>query len=229
MNVSSCNLKHPTLDQCTCKKGSYRFVFKNQAWPWSPSCIWRVPISYTVPMPSVIQTASTTSTSTSVAIDHSQINSVGRDQCNSSNYTNISYSAADHENDLAVLNPVDRSGYYVPPCIRGTRQWIIDQIRNWLSNPLAHNILRVSLSHNRHQSPGIGKSTIASTIVSQLAEMGHPSCNFFFKWDTALGAVWRMVAFDLAYTDTVFADRQQSEGKEGGYHEGRISGCITRI
>jgi hypothetical protein len=169
-------------------------------------------------MPSVFQTASTTSTSTSASIDHSQINSVGRDQYNS---TNISYSAADHENVLAALKPVDRSGYYVPPCIRGTRQWIIDQIRSRLNNPLAPNILRVSLSHNRYQSPGvaIGKSTI--TIVSQLAEMGHPSCNFFFKWDTALGAVWRMVAFDLAYTDTVLIDsnlkKRRVDTTRGGY------------
>jgi hypothetical protein len=49
--------------------------------------------------------------------------------------------------------------------------------------------------------------------------MGHPSCNPFFKWDTALRAVWRMVAFDLAYTGT---DRQQSEERRvdttrGGY------------
>jgi hypothetical protein len=103
-------------------------------------------LPYNVTMPSVFQTATA---STSVAIDHGQYNS--------RNYTsNYKYSTADRENVLAALKPVDHCHHSgVPPLIQGTSQWIIDQIRSWLSDPLALNILRVSLSHNHHQSPGV--------------------------------------------------------------------------
>jgi hypothetical protein len=134
---------------------------------------------------------------------HSQFNSVGRDQYNIRN-TNITYSA-NHDPILASLKPIDRSGYYVPPCMRGTRRWVVDKINSWLDDPLAPNILWLS------GSPGAGKSTIASTVVSQLAERGRLGSNIFFKrGDVALSdpaTVWRTVAFDLAQIDKVFAQK----------------------
>jgi hypothetical protein len=108
------------------------------------------------------------------------------------------------ETVLATLKPVDRSGYYVTPCMQGTRQWVIDQIHTWLNDIQVPNILWLG------GSPGAGKSTIASTLVSQLAEMGRLGSNIFFKrGDIALSdpaAVWRTVAFDLAQVDPVFEE-----------------------
>jgi ABC-type transport system involved in cytochrome bd biosynthesis fused ATPase/permease subunit len=98
------------------------------------------------------------------------------------------------------------------PCMPGTRQWILNQIHSWLDDPQAPNILWLG------GSPGAGKSTIASTLVSQLAEMGRLGSSFFFKrGDIALSdpaAVWRTVAFDLAQVDPVFAERLVANLKE---------------
>jgi pantothenate kinase-related protein Tda10 len=57
--------------------------------------------------------------------------------------------------------------------MEGTRQWIIDQIHTWLNDFQAPNILWLG------GSPGAGKSTIASTLVSQLAELGRLGSSFF--------------------------------------------------
>jgi hypothetical protein len=141
------------------------------------------------------------------AASHSQFHNVGRDQYNYT--TNITHhhdpSHQETQAVLAALKPADRSGYYVTPCMQGTRQWIIDQIRTWLNDPQAPNILWLG------GSPGAGKSTIASTLVSQLAEMGRLGSSFFFKrGDVALSdpaAVWRTVAFDLAQVDPIFSER----------------------
>src|SRR6266478_4418289 len=90
-------------------------------------------------------------------------------------YTSITYPRDDAESVLAVLKPVDRSRYYVPPCTPGTRQWIVDKIHRWLENQQAPNILLLS------GCPGAGKSTIASTLVRNLAEMGVVFSEFFCK------------------------------------------------
>ena len=149
-------------------------------------------------------------TSQSSLINRSQLNFVGRDQHNIAHNTtniinNLNVFNITSETTLAGLRPVDRSGYYVPPCMRGTRQWIIDRIHTWLDDPETPNVLWLS------GSPGAGKSTIASTLVSQLMEMGRLGSSFFFKRaDVALSnpaAVWRTVAFDLAQTDTVIAEK----------------------
>jgi hypothetical protein len=111
---------------------------------------------------------------------------------------------------LAALKPVDRSAYCVTPCMQGTRQWIIDQIHDWLNDFQAPNILWLA--------GGAGKSTIASTLVSQLAEMGQLDFSFSFKCgDVVLSdpaAVWRMVAFDLARVNPSFTERLMSNLKE---------------
>jgi len=110
-----------------------------------------------------------------------------------------------HENDpvLASLKPVTSS--YVQPCMPGTRQWIIDIIEDWLCDPKAPNILWLS------DSPGAGKSTVASTLVSNLQEGGRLGSSFFFKRDDIAlsdrAACWRTIAFDLAQCDSVIAKR----------------------
>src|ERR1700722_8069438 len=141
---------------------------------------------------------------------HSQVNYVGRDQYNTNTYNTI---VTDQGTVLGTLKPVDRSGYYVPPCMRGTRQWLVESIHRWLDDQQAPNILWLS------GSPGSGKSTIASTLVSQLREMGRLGSSFFFKrGDIALSdpaALWRTVAFDLAQKDSFFAERLVENLKEG--------------
>jgi NACHT domain len=142
---------------------------------------------------------------------HNRIYNISGDQYN---YTIHHHhpSPSNQETVLAALKPVDRSGYYVTPCIQGTRQWILDQIYTWLNDFQAPNILWLG------GSPGAGKSTIASTLVSQLAEMGRLSSHFFFKRsDVALSdpaAVWRTVASDLAQVDPVFAEKLMENVKE---------------
>jgi hypothetical protein len=149
-----------------------------------------------------------------ISASHSQFHNVGRDQYNYTNIINQSPNTSHKEAQavLSALKPVDRSGYYVTPCMRGTRQRIIDQIHAWLKDPQAPNILWLG------GSPGAGKSTIASTLVSQLAEMGQLGSSFFFKrGDVALSdpaAVWRTVAFDLAQVDPIFAERLVANLKE---------------
>jgi hypothetical protein len=138
---------------------------------------------------------------------HNQVHIVGRDSTTITHHYDTS-----QETVLAALKPVDRSAYYVTPCMPGTRQWIIDQIHNWLNDVQAPNILWLS------GGPGAGKSTIASTLVSQLAEMGRLGSSLFFKrGDIALSdpaVVWRTVAFDLAQVDHIFAGRLMANLKE---------------
>ena len=63
--------------------------------------------------------------STSQFINRSQLNSVGRDQNNNVTHnvannttTNLNVFNVTPEATLAGLRPVDRSGYYVHPCMR---------------------------------------------------------------------------------------------------------------
>jgi hypothetical protein len=148
----------------------------------------------------------------SITCGHNQVYDVGRDQYNYTTNIIHHHHASSQETVLAALKPVNRSGYYVTPCMQGTRQWIIDHIHTWLDDSQAPNILWLG------GSPGAGKSTIASTLVSQLAEMGRLGSSFFFKrGDVALSdpaAVWRTVAFDLAQVDPVFAERLVANLKE---------------
>jgi hypothetical protein len=132
----------------------------------------------------------------------SHFNSIGRDQHNTTINVNFSPYVG---SALAALKPVDRTGYYVPPCMPGTRRWIVERIHNWLNDPLAPNILWLS------GSPGAGKSTIASTMVSSLEVMCQLGSYFPCKrGDPALSdpaAVWRTIAFDLARRDSAIARR----------------------
>jgi len=74
-------------------------------------------------------------------------NDVGRDQHNHNINTFLSQ-ADDKEKWLASLKPVYRGGYYVLPCMEGTRQGVFKTIDKWLHDTDQPNILWL------HGSPG---------------------------------------------------------------------------
>jgi hypothetical protein len=98
-----------------------------------------------------------------MTVTGNQVNNVVGDQYHH-NTTNTTHhypsSSPSKETILAALRPVDCSGYYVMPCMEGTREWIFAQILAWLDDCQAPNILWLG------GSPGAGKSTIASDLVS---------------------------------------------------------------
>ena len=85
----------------------------------------------------------------------------------------------------------------------GTRENIFGEIGRWLDDIDAPNVLWIV------GSPGSGKSTIASSLVSQLMKRGRMGSNFAFKrGNIALSdpaAVWRTIAHDLTRYDDPFA------------------------
>jgi len=105
---------------------------------------------------------------------------------------------------LISLKPVDRSGYYVPPCMEGTRENVLKDIDQWLDDVNAPNVLWL------HGCPGVGKSALASTLISRLTERRRLGSSFFFKRGDIMlsdpAAVWRTIAYDLAQHSTTFAD-----------------------
>jgi hypothetical protein len=128
------------------------------------------------------------------AITHasqSTFNTAQRDQ-----YISYVNSAGEVDKLLATLKPVNRGGYYVPPCMEGTRQDIFETVDQWLGDVNEPNILWIQ------GSPGSGKSTIASSLVSRFTARGQLGSSFVFKrGDITLSdptAVWRTVAHDLA-------------------------------
>src|ERR1700675_4948973 len=104
------------------------------------------------------------------------------------NQTNINYTySIDDEKILAVLKPVELQD--VPRCMDGTREDIFKTINSWLNDFRAPNILWIS------GSPRAGKSAIASSLVSELAEERRlASCFFCKRSDASLGnpsSLWR--------------------------------------
>src|ERR1700733_12491379 len=79
---------------------------------------------------------------------HGAFIQVGRD--------NVTYvnNASEAKETLSALKPVDRSGYYVQPCMEGTRKNILEEIDAWVEDFRAPNTLWIK------GSPGSGKSTI---------------------------------------------------------------------
>jgi broad-specificity NMP kinase len=77
-----------------------------------------------------------------------------------------------------------------------TRQDILAKTNGWIGNLDAPNILWVS-GH-----PGVGKSTIASTLVNSLGASHRLGSSFFFARDNPTLAIpaslWCSVAYDLA-------------------------------
>jgi hypothetical protein len=117
--------------------------------------------------------------------------------------TYVNHDASQSDQILATLKPVKRGGYYVSQCMKGTREDIFKNIDQWLDDVDAPNVLWLS------GSPGAGKSTIASSLVSRLTRCHRLGSSFFFrKGDITLSdpaALWRTVAYDLAKCDPIFA------------------------
>lgn len=130
---------------------------------------------------------------------HATINNVGGHQ-----YVTYMKQSSGSKEILASLKPVDRSGYYVPPCMEGTREIVLKEIWEWLDDGDAPNVLWLN------GCPGAGKSAIASSLVSRLIERRRLGSSFFFKRGDFMlsdpAAVWRTVAFDLAQHDPNFAN-----------------------
>ena len=134
---------------------------------------------------------------TQADVRHATFTTVGGD-----NITYVNY-ASEVKDILSALKPIDRSGYYVQPCMTGTREKIFGEIGRWLDDIDAPNVLWIV------GSPGSGKSTVASSLVSQLMKHGRMGSNFAFKRGNITlsdpAAVWRTIAHDLARYDGSFA------------------------
>ena len=159
----------------------------------------------------ILQGASNTDAS------HARFTSIGQSQYNYNNCsihsTNNTHPTEVKDSSLTDLKPVDRSSWYVPLCTPKTREWIVEEIHCWLRDQQAPNIFWLS------GSPGAGKSTIASTMVSHLAGMGILGSAFFCKRSDAVlsdpTVFWRTVAFDLAQRNAVIAEKVIENLKAG--------------
>ena len=107
------------------------------------------------------------------------------------------------EKILARLQPVERGGHYHPPCMEGTRKDIFKGIGQWLDDIDAPNVLWL------RGSPGAGKSTLASSLISTLSSQRRLGSSFCFRReDVPLSdpaVLWRTVAYDLAKFDLAFS------------------------
>ena len=116
-------------------------------------------------------------------------------------YSTVYFNSLPEGNDkiLGTLRAVGR-GWGAPECMKGTRRAILEDINNWLDKDATPNILWLC------GPAGTGKSTIASTLTSQLTMQGRLASSFFFERNDARlsdpAAVWRTVASDLARFDS---------------------------
>jgi hypothetical protein len=80
--------------------------------------------------------------------------------------------------------------------MKETRQDILSQVNTWMTDLHAPNILWIK------GYPGVGKSAIASTLVSQLRECNRLGSSFFFQRakasDMTTRSLWRKVGVDIA-------------------------------
>jgi len=97
---------------------------------------------------------------------HSTFINVGHDNITYVNNASEVKEALAAKEILSTLKPVDRSGYYVQPCMEGTRENILGEIDVWLEDFNTPNTLWII------GSPGSGKFTIASSLVSRLMKRG---------------------------------------------------------
>jgi hypothetical protein len=88
--------------------------------------------------------------------------------------------------------------------MEGTRENVLKDIDQWLDDVNAPNVLWLQ------GCPGVGKSALASTLISRLTERRRLGSSFFFKRGDIMlsdpAAVWRTIAYDLAQHSTTFAD-----------------------
>jgi hypothetical protein len=128
---------------------------------------------------------------------------------------NITYvrNASENKEILSTLKPVDRSGYYMLPCMEGTRESILGKIDGWLEDVNAPNVLWIM------GCPGSGKSTITSSLVCRLMKHGRMGSSFNFKRGDVMlsdpAVVWHTIAHDLTRYDTSFASMLVEVLREG--------------
>jgi WD40 repeat protein len=107
-----------------------------------------------------------------------------------------------------ILKPADRC--YHPCCMDGTRQYIFEEIEQWIADVDGHNILWLS------GSPGSGKSAIASSMTARLTDEGRLYSHFSFTRDLKdPTALWRTVAYDLATKSNTYAELVLNALKNG--------------
>lgn len=127
--------------------------------------------------------------------------------------------SAHQEGVLVALNAAERGHYYVPKCMPGTCQLIVDNIHRWLDDFDAPNVLWLS------GGEGSGKSVIISTVASNLQEVGRLGSYFFCKRnDDVLSdptVIWRTVASDLARMRSDMAGRMAKNIRRGRVDPGR--------
>lgn len=102
------------------------------------------------------------------------------------------------EQVLKILEPV-KLGQRIEECMDGTRKDILTMTTTWMNDFNAQNILWLS------GSPGAGKSTISSSIISTLFRDKRLASKFFFQRGSkhlTPSALGRTVAFHLAQFDT---------------------------
>jgi hypothetical protein len=100
---------------------------------------------------------------------------------------------------LKKLNPVDMNGTMRPTCLPGTRQRILDDIREWASVSSNGNVLWLS------GVAGSGKSTISTTVSLSFQGLDRLGAFLFFDRNDASqsnpAAVIRTIAYYLALVD----------------------------
>ncbi len=82
---------------------------------------------------------------------------------------------------LRRLKPVE-AGYDIDGrCMEGTRQYILNQVLNWVANTHASN--GAPRTYWLYGSPGIGKSSLAHSICEKLHHQKHLAGGFFCRRD----------------------------------------------
>ncbi|KIM29916.1 hypothetical protein M408DRAFT_67053, partial [Serendipita vermifera MAFF 305830] len=104
------------------------------------------------------------------------------------------------DNIIAKIKPVGlECGPHVPRCMNGTRRDIIAKIDAWATDPEVPNILWIK------GYPGVGKSAISASLVSQWRSSRRVISSFFFRRELSNAmtpsALWRMVAYGFARRD----------------------------
>jgi hypothetical protein len=146
-----------------------------------------------------------------VDLRNANVSNIGGNQYNN---PTIVYQIEDQT--LGKLKPAVRSGYHIPACMEKTRESIFNEIYLWLDSmsidSLIYELSRIVVVLLDKDStpnivwisgsPGSGKSSIASSLVSNLTKQRRLGSFFFFKRGDANlndpAALWRTVAYDLA-------------------------------
>ena len=68
-------------------------------------------------------------------------------------------------------------------CMEGTRQFILNDVMHWVSDPQAGNNTRQTNTYWFYGSPGIGKTSLAHSICEKLHDQKHLAGAFFCRRD----------------------------------------------